>query len=41
MFAGVILLAAFGIAGARLVRCLHKKIVFWEAAGGADTHARI
>lgn len=40
MFAGVILLAAFGIAGAQTVRWLHRKVVFWEAAGGADTQAR-
>ena len=37
MFAGVILLAAFGIAGAQLVRWAHRKVVFWEANNDVDT----
>ena len=40
MFAGVFLLALFGIVGAQTVRWLHHKIVFWEAVGGADTQSR-
>lgn len=30
MFAGVLLLAAFGMTGSALVRFLHRRIVFWE-----------
>jgi NitT/TauT family transport system permease protein len=39
MFAGVILLAAFGITGSQLVRWLHRRVVFWEAGRAADTRA--
>lgn len=36
MFAGVLLLAAFGIIGGALVRAVQSRIVFWERAPGAD-----
>jgi NitT/TauT family transport system permease protein len=37
MFAGVFLLAFMGIAGAQLVRYLHRKVVFWEDEAGTGT----
>jgi NitT/TauT family transport system permease protein len=39
MFSGVVLLAVIGIAGTQLIRWLHHRVVFWEAAQGADTRA--
>lgn len=40
MFAGVVLLAAFGVIASQTVRWLHHKVVFWETNRAADTQAR-
>lgn len=34
MFAGVVLLAAIGIAGSQIVRVIHRRVVFWEQPAG-------
>lgn len=39
MFAGIFLLAFMGIAGAQLVRYVHRKVVFWEDEAGSGSGA--
>jgi len=39
MFAGVFILAAFGIVGSALVRYAHRKVVFWEKIDDSPTES--
>jgi NitT/TauT family transport system permease protein len=36
MFSGVILLALIGLIGSQIVRSIHRRVVFWEAAGDVN-----